>query len=91
MIPYRCLYSRNISNKFMAGRNVSATRLAMASLRVEGTTGMMGEVVGIAANLCIKNDCLPREIYGNHLEDLKKALKEGVPRRNEPVMMPRLH
>lgn len=91
MIPYRCLYSRNIGNLFMAGRDISATRLAMASLRVQGTTGMMGEVVGIAAFLCIKNDCLPHDIYINHLEEFKEALKMGVPRRNEPVMMPGLH
>lgn len=91
LIPYRCLYSRNVSNLFMAGRNVSATRLAMTSLRVQATTGMMGEVVGIAAFLSISNDCTPREIYQKHLPEFKEALQNGVPQRNPPVFLPRLH
>jgi hypothetical protein len=91
MIPYRCLFSRNVSNLFMAGRNVSATRLAMTSLRVQATTGMMGEVVGIAAFLSVSNDCSPREIYQKHLPEFKVALKNGVPQRNPPVFLPRLH
>lgn len=91
MIPYRCLYSRNVSNLFMAGRNVSATRLAMTSLRVQATTGMMGEVVGIAAFLSVSNDCTPREIYQKHLTEFKVALQNGVPQKNPPIYLPRLH
>lgn len=91
LIPYRCLYSRNITNLFMAGRNVSATRIAMASLRVQATTGMMGEVVGIAASLCLKNNCTPRELYNTHLDELKRNLLAGVPFRNEPVYKPIFH
>ena len=75
----------------MAGRNVSATRIAMTSLRVQGTTGMMGEVVGIAATLCLKKDCSPRDLYGKYLDDLKKSLKEGVPLKNQPIFKPILH
>ena len=33
-VPYRCLYSRNISNLFMAGRNISVTHVALGSVRV---------------------------------------------------------
>lgn len=91
MIPYRCLYSRNISNLFMAGRNVSASRMAMTSLRVQATTGMMGEVVGMAAFICVKNSCTPREIYHSHWDEMKKNLEAGVPLKNEPVFKPRLH
>jgi len=86
MLPYRCLYSRNINNMFMAGRDVSATRIAMTSLRVQGTTGMMGEVVGIAASLCKKYNCQPREIYTQHLEELKAALKKGVPAKYDAIL-----
>ncbi len=91
LIPYRCLYSRNIPNLFMAGRNVSASRIAMASLRVQATTGMMGEVVGIAASLCVKNNCTPRELYKNYLDELKRNLLAGVPFGNEPVFKPQFH
>ncbi|MBT3275205.1 MAG: FAD-dependent oxidoreductase, partial [Spirochaetales bacterium] len=33
-IPYRCLYSKNIKNLFIAGRNISATHAALSSTRV---------------------------------------------------------
>lgn len=78
-IPYRCLYSRNIDNLFMAGRNISVTHVALGTVRVMRTTGMMGEVVGMAASLCRIHKCNPAEIYNEHLEGLKKLLGKGVP------------
>ena len=78
-IPYRCFYSRKVSNLFMAGRNISVTHVALAPVRVMNTTAMMGTMVGRAAWLCRKLDVKPRELYENHLEDLKKVL--GDPER----------
>ena len=69
-IPYRCLYSRNISNLFMAGRDISATHEGHGLIRVQQTGGMMGEVVGKAASLCIKYDCTPRQVYEKYLDEL---------------------
>jgi hypothetical protein len=79
VIPYRSLYSRNISNLFMAGRNISVTHVALGTVRVMKTTGMMGEVVGMAAHLCIKNNALPRDIYETYLNEFKELLNKGVP------------
>ena len=73
-IPYRCLYSRNIRNLFMAGRDISVTHEALGAVRVMRTCGMMGEVVGLAASLCKKHDTIPRGVYKNHLEKLKKLM-----------------
>ena len=58
--PYRCLYSRNIDNLFMAGRDISVTREALGPVRVMRTCGMMGEIVGKAAWICHAHDCAPR-------------------------------
>ena len=77
-IPYRCLYSRNVSNLFMAGRNISVTHVALGTTRVMRTTGMMGEVVGMAARVCKDHGCLPRGVYESHLDDLKALMKKGV-------------
>lgn len=77
-IPYRCLYSRNISNLFMAGRNISVTHVALGTVRVMRTGGMMGEVVGMAAAVCIRHDALPREVYHDHLQDLIMQMQQGV-------------
>lgn len=48
-IPYRCLYSENIENLFLAGRAISCTHLAFASTRVMGTCAVVGQAVGTAA------------------------------------------
>ena len=77
-VPYRCLYSRNIDNLFMAGRNISQTHVALGTTRVMRTTGMMGEVVGMAASLCHKYSCSPRDVYRYHLDDLKPLMKKGT-------------
>lgn len=77
-IPYRCLYSRNIENLFMAGRNISQTHVALGATRVMRTTAMMGEVVGMAASICKKYSILPRGVYYYHLPELKNLMKAGV-------------
>jgi hypothetical protein len=77
-VPYRCFYSRNVDNLFMAGRNISVTHVALGTVRVMRTTGMMGEVVGMAASLCLQNGTTPRGIYENHLDKLQTLMKKGV-------------
>ena len=74
-IPYRCLYSLNVDNMFMAGRNISVSHIVLSSCRVQETTGMMGELVGFAASLCKKYKCSPREVYKNHLKELEDFIK----------------
>ncbi len=81
-VPYRCLYSRNVSNLFMAGRCISVTHVALGTVRVMRTGGMMGEVVGMAASICKNNSALPRGVYEDHLNELKKLMTEGVPQKN---------
>lgn len=80
-VPYRCLYSRNVDNLFMAGRNISQTHVALGTTRVMRTTGMMGEVVGMAAAICREHGVCPRDVYRHHLPQLKKLMAEGVGRR----------
>ena len=77
-VPYRCLYSRNIDNLFMAGRNISVTHIGLGTVRVMRTTGMMGEVVGMAAGLCTQHQTLPRDIYNSHLNELKALMNKGM-------------
>ena len=70
-IPYRCFYSRNIGNLFMAGRDISVTRQALGTVRVQRTTALMGEVVGMAVAICVLRQCDPRDVYHKHLAQLK--------------------
>ena len=77
-IPYRCLYSRNVPNLFMAGRDISVTHIALGTTRLMRTHGMMGEVVGMAASICKKHGCNPRDVYTTHLGELKELMTKGV-------------
>ena len=73
-VPYRCFYSRNIENLFMAGRCISVTHQALGTVRVMKTCGMMGEVVGKAASICTLQSCTPRDVYARYLDELKELL-----------------
>ena len=74
--PYRTLYSRNITNLFMAGRNISVTKTGLGPVRVMRTCGMMGEVVGKAASVCVTSNVGPKQVYEKHLAKLLALLKE---------------
>ena len=83
-VPYRCLYSRNVDNLFMAGRDISVTHVALGTVRLMRTCGMMGEVVGMASSLCRKHGVGPREVYRRHLPELRSLMKKGVAVDNLP-------
>jgi FAD dependent oxidoreductase len=74
-VPYRCFYSRNIDNLFMAGRCISVTHEALGTVRVMKTCGMMGEVVGKAAYLATLHQCAPRDVYDRYWRDMDVLLK----------------
>ncbi|HZQ48070.1 MAG TPA: FAD-dependent oxidoreductase, partial [Verrucomicrobiae bacterium] len=80
--PYRSLYSRNITNLFMAGRDISVTHDGLGPVRVMRTCGMMGEVVGMAASLCKEYNTLPRGIYEGHFDELKRLLQRGTGKKS---------
>jgi hypothetical protein len=73
-IPFRCLYSKDIDNLYLAGRNISATHIALGSTRVMATCGALGQAVGTAAYLGRKYNALPREIYKNYIDELQTIL-----------------
>lgn len=83
-LPYRCFYSKDISNMFMAGRNISVTHIALGSTRVMRTCGLIGEVVGMAASICAKRKVTPRDIYTTYFEDLKALMRKGTGRTDVP-------
>ena len=68
----------------MAGRNISCTHVALGTVRVMRTTGMMGEVVGMAAGLCRKYSIMPREVYHHHLSELKVLMQNGLGKKDVP-------
>jgi hypothetical protein len=65
----------NISNMFMAGRDISVTDQALGTVRVMKTIGMMGEVVGKAAAVALKHDATPRDVYHLYWSELDALLQ----------------
>jgi hypothetical protein len=74
-VPYRCFYSKDVENLFMAGRCISVTHEALGTVRVMKTCGMMGEVVGKAASVAVKHGSTPRGVYENHWAEMDELLK----------------
>ena len=50
-IPLRSLYSKNVPNLLMAGRNISCSHVAFTSTRVMATCAVIGQAAGTAAAL----------------------------------------
>lgn len=85
-IPYRCFYSKDLDNLFMAGRNISVSHIALGTTRVMRTTAMMGEVVGLAASVCQKEGLLPRDIYEKAFDKLRELMNRGAGRTDVPYL-----
>ncbi|HWQ54909.1 MAG TPA: FAD-dependent oxidoreductase, partial [Bryobacteraceae bacterium] len=73
-IPFRALYSRNIGNLMMAGRNISTTHAAFTSTRVMATCAVVGQAAGTAAAMCCKYKVTPRQLYRDRIGELQQAL-----------------
>jgi predicted hotdog family 3-hydroxylacyl-ACP dehydratase len=74
-IPYRCLYSRNISNLFLTGRIISASHVAFGSTRVMATCAHQAQAVGIAASICRRANLRPRGLLvSTRMEELQRDL-----------------
>ncbi len=82
-IPLRSLYSRNVANLMMAGRNVSASHVAFSSTRVMATCSVEGQAAGTAAALCVRHGVTPRELYQR--KDLLKTLQQALLRDDQTI------
>ena len=87
-VPYRCFYSKDVENLFMAGRCVSVDHEALGTVRVMKTCGMMGEVVGKAASVAIKHGTDPRGVYERHWGEMDELLKLPGKARRASLLAP---
>src|SRR5690606_39948254 len=61
-MPLRSLYSKNIKNLWMAGRNISVSHVALSSSRVMATCSTLGQAVGSAMSYCLEQSISAREL-----------------------------
>lgn len=76
-IPFRCLYSADVDNLMMAGRNISVTHVALGSTRVMATCACMGQAVGTAAKCCVDLDLSPAALGEKYAVLLREKLARG--------------
>uniref|UniRef100_UPI002616CBD8 FAD-dependent oxidoreductase n=1 Tax=Oceanispirochaeta sp. TaxID=2035350 RepID=UPI002616CBD8 len=61
-IPWRCMYSRNVDNLFLAGRLISVSHVAFGSTRVMMTSAHGAQSVALGAKICLQKGISPREL-----------------------------
>jgi len=75
-IPYRCMYSRNVENLFFAGRNISVSHCAVSSTRVMATCSLIGQAVGAAAAVAVRDHLSPRGVYEQKIKEVQQILMD---------------
>jgi hypothetical protein len=85
-IPFRCLYSADVSNLMMAGKHISVTHVAGSSTKFMGNGAQHGIATGAAAFLCAKHGTTPRGVHDTHLRELQRLVSGlGSAFRADPV------
>jgi hypothetical protein len=58
--------------------------VALGTVRVMRTGGMLGEVVGMAATLCHQHHCNPRDVYSSYFKELQALMTKGAGKTGLP-------
>ncbi len=82
-IPLRSLYSKDVDNLMMAGRNASCSHVAFTSTRVMATCAVMGQAAGTAAALCVDKGLSPRELASD--SSRVRALQQTLLRDDQTI------
>ncbi|MBO9600022.1 MAG: FAD-dependent oxidoreductase [Cohnella sp.] len=75
-IPYRCMLPADVDGLIVAGRSISATHVAMSSMRVQATCFALGQAAGIAASIAIESDVPPADVSVPELHAIME--RQGV-------------
>ncbi|BAE62205.1 FAD dependent oxidoreductase-domain-containing protein [Aspergillus flavus] len=70
-VPFRCLYSTNISNLMMAGKHISVTHIAGSNTKFMGNGAQHAIATAAAAHLCKRHNTTPRKMQ-DYLPELKQ-------------------
>ncbi len=73
-IPFRSIYSKDIANLIMAGRNISVSHVALGSTRLMATCAVIGQAAGTAAAVSIKKHVEPRKLGTEYIQEIQQQL-----------------
>ncbi len=77
-IPLRIMLAKQIGNLMMAGRNVSVTHAALGTVRVMGTTALLGQGAGTAAAYALSRKLTLAELLPSAVRPIQQLLlKDG--------------
>ena len=77
-IPYRACLPRNVENLLLSGRNISGTHKAHSNYRVMGICMNIGQGVGVAAALAVKNGVSVRNVDVREVQKVLRSMGEEV-------------
>ena len=72
-LPLRCMISKNIGNLVFAGRNISVTHAALSSSRVMATCSILGQALGTAVAMAVKDGISVEDV---NIEALQQKLMD---------------
>ena len=75
-IPFDCLYSVNVPNLMFAGRDISATHMGLSATRVMATCALLGQAVGTAASVAVREGVLPADIRKDCISEVQAMLED---------------
>lgn len=73
-IPLRSLIAKDVDNLMMAGRNVSVTHAALGTVRVMGTTALMGQAAGTAAAVALQQGLALSQVPARAIDEVQQRL-----------------
>ena len=76
-VPFRCLYSADISNLMMAGKHISVTHVAGSVCKFMGNGAQHAIATAVAAALAVKYGATPRSVHDHHIHELQDLVAEA--------------
>ena len=68
-IPYDAIVPESIDGLLVCEKNISVSHIANGSTRLQPIVMNIGQAAGMAASLCITNNCQPRELVVRNLQN----------------------
>ncbi len=88
-IPYSCLVPVQTDGLLACEKNISVSHIANGATRLQPVVMNIGQAVGMAAALCVKSGCQPRDLPVKKLQNaLLQAKASIVPLFNLPPTHP---
>jgi hypothetical protein len=68
-IPYRCLVPMTMDGLLVCEKNISVSHIANGATRLQPLVLGIGQAAGMAAALCLKHHCQPRQLEPRSLQE----------------------